>query len=176
MARASDQTLVRRALDGDADAAGELFRRHWKRAWKAAYRVLGDRELAEDALQEGFIRVIGNLPSFRADGDFGAWAAAITANRARTIVETRAQRPTLPLDERMPAGDSVEHAVEGAAVADAVRDLPEDQRRTMLLREVGGYSTAETAELTGVSEGTVKSRLARAGARMRARLGDDDGA
>ncbi|MEQ9337636.1 MAG: sigma-70 family RNA polymerase sigma factor, partial [Miltoncostaeaceae bacterium] len=152
MARASDQMLVRRAIEGDADAAGELFQRHWKRAWKAAYRVLGDRELAEDALQEGFIRVINSLPSFRTDGDFGAWAATITANRARTIVETRAQRPTVPLDERMPAGDSVERSLDESAVVDAIRDLPEDQGRTVMLREVGGYSTAETAEITGVSE------------------------
>lgn len=172
MARATDTVLVQRALSGDSDAAGELFRRHWKRCWKAAYRVLHDQELAEDALQDGFIRVIANLASFRADGDFGAWAATITANRARSIVESRSLRATVPLDERMAAADRVDQVVDGALVVDAVRDLPDDQRRTLMLREVGGYSTAETAAMTGVSEGTVKSRLARASARLRGRLDD----
>ena len=78
----TDSELVVAIRAGSAEAADELFARHWPRAWKAAYAVLGDRTAADDAAQRAVERAIRALDQFRTDGSFGAWIGRIAANQA----------------------------------------------------------------------------------------------
>ena len=168
MREPTDSALVAGVLRGDDSAATLLFRRHARRAWLAARRICGDDHLADDALQEGFIRALRHLSMFDDQRPFGTWLAVIVANRCRRLMADRAASPEVALRHDLVASDVPgARADDRLAIAQALRGLSEDHRRVVLLREVAGYSTAETASMTGVSEGTVKSRLARAHHRLR---------
>lgn len=175
MRRLSDQLLAARALAGEREAAGQLFRRHQAAAWRAAYRVCADPGLADEALQEGFIRAMRYLHAYDPQRPFGTWISVVVANRARTLRRRAVGRGEEPLSDDMQSPVDETEAVDGQIVFDgAMQTLPDEQRRVVLLRVVLGLSTAETAEATGVSEGTVKSRMARARQRLRVGLEGHD--
>lgn len=172
--------LVRAAQRGDLDAFNELVLTYQHRLYNLAYRILGDPAAAADATQEALISAYRKLHAFRG-GSFLSWLLRIVANRCYDELRRRKRRPTVSweafgeTDEANPAlingGASPEERAERAELSRVLQkgilSLPPDQRVVLVLSDVEGMSYAEIAEAVGIPVGTVKSRLARARARLR---------
>jgi RNA polymerase sigma-70 factor, ECF subfamily len=180
-----DGRLVELARAGDLDAFNELVARHERPVYSVALRYVRSAELAEDVTQDTFLRAYRSLDTFRNEAGFGlrAWLLTIAANRARDLLRAQTRRPTSSLD----SGDDDEHAWEpealgetpldfaqrgelGAFLERALGGLPPEQRLVVILSDVQGLPYEQIAEIAGVPTGTVKSRLNRGRARMRAML------
>lgn len=173
-----DHALLRLHQDGDAEAFGEIFRRHRDRMWAVALRTTRDPELAADAVQDAFLNAFRRAGSFRGDAQVTTWLHRITVNAC--LDRLRRIKPTADLADHDPveprdAHRSVEVRLD---VRQALAQLPEGQRLALVLVDMHGLSVAEAATVLEVAEGTVKSRCSR-GREAMARLldlgeGDDD--
>lgn len=168
-----DDVLVRRHVGGDPDAFGELVRRHRDRLWAVALRTLGDPDDAADALQEGLINAFRRAGSYRGDAAVTTWLHRIVVNACIDRVRRASSRPTVALPESAdhPAvtatgGDPADRVSMRLDVEAALATLPPEQRAPLVLVDMEGFSVAEVAELLGCPVGTVKSRCARARARL----------
>jgi RNA polymerase sigma-70 factor (ECF subfamily) len=161
LAEASDAELLARHVAGEAEAFGEIFRRHRDRMWAVALRTVGDRELAADAVQDAFIAAFRRADRFRGEAAVTTWLHRITVNCA--IDRVRRQRPMSPLPEIDPADAHDRHGEAETAldVRAALATLPEAQRLALVLVDMHGLSIAEAASVLEVAEGTVKSRCSR---------------
>lgn len=150
-------------LVADAPAVEALFDEHWLTAWRAAYAVTGRSDLADDAAQDAFINAIRWWSTFDRRKPFAPWIAKIAVNRARDLIRAEGRRSVTPLDDNVqaPARANV------TALLAAVSALPVEQRETVVLHHVLGFSLREVAEVVGVPEGTVASRLGRGVAQLR---------
>jgi RNA polymerase sigma-70 factor, ECF subfamily len=159
----SDAELLAAHVQGDEDAFGELVRRHRDRLWAVALRTLGDREEAADAVQEALLSAYRRADTFRGDAAVTTWLHRIVVNACLDRVRRRKARPTAPLGELDPpeGRDEAAAAEQRLDVSRALAALPEAQRVALVLVDMQGLSVAETAQITGVAEGTVKSRCAR---------------
>ena len=171
MTEAAERELVDRARCGSADAATELFERHWRRAWQVAFTLAGDAQTAEDVVQDAFERAFAGLPDFNGRSSFGTWLYRIVVNRALNV--RRRERRLVPTPVRATA-DAPSDAE--PALADLVRRLPAERRTPVVLRYWLDFTPAEIADLLGVPLGTVHSRLARGLAQLRLALEEDDDA
>ncbi|HEU4423875.1 MAG TPA: RNA polymerase sigma factor SigM [Pilimelia sp.] len=180
----SDEELLRAHASGEAGAFELIVRRHRDRLWAVALRTLGDREDAADALQEALLSAHRNADRFRGESAVTTWLHRIVVNACLDRLRRRKAHPTVPLpDGSRPDDSGGRHTsgVEPAApivdldtalvVRDALARLPVEQRAALILVDVQGYSVAETAQILGVAEGTVKSRCARGRARLAVMLG-----
>jgi RNA polymerase sigma-70 factor (ECF subfamily) len=180
-ARRRDLWLVERARDGDLDAFNDLVELHQDHLYGLVARLVPDRDQAADAVQEAFFSAYRNLRSFRG-GSVRSWLGRIAINAAMDTQRYRKRRPAQPYpeleDERWQppaaASEDPERVVVAAersrALADALARIGADQRTAIVLFDVEGYDYAEIAELTGVSLGTVKSRIHRGRLALRAVL------
>jgi RNA polymerase sigma-70 factor (ECF subfamily) len=183
-----DGQLIERARAGDLDAFNLLVARHERPVYSVALRYVRSAELAEDVTQDTFLRAYRSLDSFRNEAGYGlrAWLLTIAANRARDVLRAHTRRPTSSLD----AGDDDERAWEpealdespldfaqrgelGAWLERALGSLPPDQRLAVILSDVQGLPYEQVAEIVGAPTGTVKSRLNRGRAKLRAVLLND---
>lgn len=163
-----DSELVAAALQGSSEAAELLFERHWPRAWKAAYAVLGNRDAADDAAQRAVERTFRALERFQPDGSFGAWIARIAVNQAIDALRRAPREQELP--ETLAAPDRYAEMLDRDALVSAVAELDRDRRLVVVLRYWLDLDPPEIAERLGVPVGTVSSRLSRALAELRERL------
>lgn len=168
-----DAGLVRRVLAGEAGAFAGLVSRHRDRLGRYATRMLGNREDAEDAVQETFIRAYRSLA--RCDPErFGPWVFTILVNRCRTLGAQRARRARMM--EEAPAAlsagepDPAEHQAWSETVRWAVARLGAVHREALLLKHVEDLSYEEMAKLTGASISALKMRVKRARDELRAIL------
>jgi RNA polymerase sigma-70 factor (ECF subfamily) len=163
-----DSELVQRASAGDRAAFEELYRRHRDRIYGLLWRLAGgDAALAEDLLQEAFVRAWRKLDSFRGDSRFATWLHRLSANVALTDRRTRVRKVgrETPLDdaiERVATGERDVPAPEQMDLEAAIAGLPERARAVLVLYDIEGYSHAEVAELTGMAIGSSKAQLHRA--------------
>ncbi len=176
----ADGALVERVLRGDSRAFDALVRRHDRRAFALAFRLLGHREDAEDVVQESFVAALEALDRFDVTRPFGPWLYRIVVNRSLNARKSRARRSTDVLPEDAPAHTpSPERAAQaaetGRRVRAAVAALPERQRVVMTMIELEGFSGPEVAEILGIPEGTVRWHLHSARNALRAALGSDEG-
>jgi RNA polymerase sigma-70 factor, ECF subfamily len=178
-AEPSDGDLLRRHVDGDPEAFGELFLRHRDRLWAVAVRTLSDPEEAADALQDAMISAFRRADSFRGDSAVSTWLYRIVVNASLDRLRRRAARPAADgADERTLDNLAVAHATPDPStdsdtsldVMAALRMLPPEQQAALVLVDMLGYPVAEAADILGISEGTVKSRSARGRARLLPRL------
>jgi len=180
----ADDVLAGRARDGDLDAFNELVERHQSAVFGLCYRLIGGREAAEDATQEAF------LSAFRSIGRFGggnvrSWLLRIGANEAKDELRRRRRKDiAVSLDEPLPGtGETAEPADTapgtedlafrgeiGPALERLLLELPFDQREAVVLADVYDLRYEEVAAITGVSTGTVKSRISRGRERLRAMI------
>ena len=158
--RDPDPRIVQRARRGDLLAFEELVREFQADAFRFAWHLTRDRQLAEDVTQETFLRVFRFLHGFRGDRRFGSWLFSIVRNCAIDALRLQRRQP-LPLDETMPIR-SVTDAAARVELDAALRAVSSDHRETFLLVEVFGLSYQECADVLGVAVGTVKSRMFRA--------------
>jgi RNA polymerase sigma factor (sigma-70 family) len=170
-----DGELVTRARRGDVGAFEDLVRRYEATAVRVASMVCGSGG-AEDAAQEGFIRAYRSLDKFDAGRPFRPWLLRIVVNVAKNRV--RAEHRHRQLSLRVPRTDVAEDAAPDALLADerraalahALDRLPERDRVMIACRWFEDMSEREIADTLAIRPGTVKSRLSRAMARLRAEL------
>ncbi|HSM50882.1 MAG TPA: sigma-70 family RNA polymerase sigma factor [Thermoanaerobaculia bacterium] len=184
-----DAADVARARAGDEAAFERLVSRHEAALYRLAWRMLGRREEALDAVQEAFLRVFRGLGSYRGEAAFRTWATGIAINVCRNrlaAAETRASRRSRSLDAPAREGGELrepalpdpspgpEAEARGAelrrALGRALAELTPEHRAVLLLCEMQGLSYEEAAAALGCRLGTVRSRLARARGALRERL------
>ena len=166
-----DEKLVRRAQRGDRWAFEALVERHEARLYTLAARVLGSREDAADAVQEAFIRAWLALPKFRGGSRFSTWLYRICLNAAHDVRAKRRDQVFGELPEPTDPRDRFAEKELSGELQAALNALDEAYRVAVVLSDVLGCSYAEIAELTGVAEGTVKSRIFRGRSELAQRLG-----
>ncbi len=171
--------MIEEAQAGDSHAFGLLLRAHDERMRALAWKLLGDRDRMDDALQDAYVKAWRSLGSFRRDADFGTWLYRITYNACIDDLRRNKHRAT-PYDwsdtGQQPAvgGAGPErHAVAADSVARLLNTLPADQRATVVLVDGEGFDNQAAARILGVAVGTVASRLSRARATLRAGLGEE---
>jgi RNA polymerase sigma-70 factor (ECF subfamily) len=157
-----DEELVRRFVAGDRDALADLVRRHEGRVYNIAFRMLGGREDAFDAVQDVFITCLRKLASFRGHSAFTTWLHRVTVNVCLDALRRR--RPEVPSGDELPevpVPDPADSAVEAVAVQRALLRVPDEFRVVLVLHDVQGQTYETIAEILGAPIGTVKSRLHR---------------
>jgi RNA polymerase sigma-70 factor (ECF subfamily) len=174
--RDADTYLIDRARSGDTEAVTELYRRHERRVYNLALRTIGNPWDAADVAQEAFIKAFRNLNSFKGDARFSTWLHRIVVNAAYDYL--RRQRPE-PMDGEIleeisgPSGagavvgsgrDGIDPAIDGLSdpLRDALMSLNDGFRFAVVLCDLLGFPYDEAAEILGVQEGTIKSRIFRA--------------
>ena len=164
-AASDDLTLLQRAARGDGSAVMALYDRHAPALLALAMRVLGNRDEAEEVLQESFVRIWQEAASYDANrAGFRAWACTIVRNRALDLVRRRGTqiRGTAVMEQPEPPAkpDAVAQSGEDAArVRAALATLPEAQRHALELAYYEGLTHVEIAERTKTPLGTVKTRI-----------------
>ena len=169
----TDPDLVALVRGGSQDAVGELFRRHWKSTWRAAYGLCGRRAMADDMAQDAFERAFGGLATFNGRSSFGTWVQRIAINRTIDQLRREKRLGELTGDLEDPV-EWAERAQRDPAVMRAVGGLAPQRRVAVVLRYWFDYTPAEIAEALGVPVGTVSSRLSRALDERRSALEDGD--
>ena len=172
-----DAVLVERSRNGDQDAYAELVTRYQAIAARTAYVITGTAADAEDVAQDAFVKAYYALDRFHAGAPFRPWLLRIVANEAINRRKAAGRRPTVGLSvvEDRASGDTA-LSPEASALArerrelvlDALRQMSAEDRLVIAYRYFFDLSEAEMAEALGVARGTVKSRLSRAIARLRA--------
>jgi len=170
----SDRELLSAHCAGDADAFGEIFRRHRDRMWAVALRTTRDPEMAADAVQEAFIAAFRRADSFRGDAAVTTWLHRIVVNSC--LDRLRRNKPVvgLPDADHSDLADRHDHHLSVDVRLDvqrALEQLPEGQRMALVLVDMHGLSVTEAARVLEVAEGTIKSRCARGRAAMVPLLG-----
>lgn len=178
-----DEELVDLARGGDADAYVQLVERYQRLAQRVAFVVTRSAAEAEDATQEAFVKAYYALGRFRSGAPFRPWLLRIVTNEARNRVRSASRRAQLALRvERLdrPSGGAapspeatVASAESHRALLDAVNRMNEKDRLAISCRYFLELTERETAEVLGWPRGTVKSRLARALARLRKVMEED---
>lgn len=175
----SDRKLVRNLRRRDEDAFRELVRVYQHRVFNIVYRILGDREEAEDVAQEVFVAIFKHIDSFRGDAKFSTWVYRIATNQARNRLKYHARRHRRDHQNYEDAPESAhqdsdfagsipqpEDAVLGRElekiIQEGLAELGEIHRTIIVLRDVEHLTYQEIAEIVELPEGTVKSRLFRA--------------
>lgn len=158
-----DRELAARAARGDDDAFAELVRRHERRVYNLALRMLGRPEDARDASQDAFVSCYRNLARFRGDAAFSTWLHRIAINACYDALRRR--REVLGLDEAPeppPAADHGDAVTTSVDVRRALLAVPEEFRTVLVLHDIQDLGYDEIARILQVPIGTVKSRLHRA--------------
>jgi RNA polymerase sigma-70 factor, ECF subfamily len=174
-----DAAVVTAFLDGEERAFAELVERYQTRLLNFIYRTIGDREKAEDLVQEVFIRVYRHLHRFDRTKKFSTWIYTIASNLAKNELRNRSRNPLVLFQTLMKNREADQRPLEWedntyrpddlfrkrhlkSQVDAAVDQLPEHHRTVFVLREMEGKTYEEIAEITDTNLGTVKSRLNRA--------------
>jgi RNA polymerase sigma-70 factor (ECF subfamily) len=177
--------LIREAQRGDLPSFNTLVTAYQSRAFNLAYRILAETPAAEDAAQEAFVAAYRKISTFRG-GSFRAWLLRIVTNASYDELRRRRRRPAVSLDsygddptQTGEAADAIavsseegpetayERSELARALEDCLADLPLEFRTIAVLVDVQGLDYGEASAVAGVPIGTIKSRLARARARLR---------
>ena len=175
-----EPALVRRAQAGDRAAFGAIVRAHQAAALRLATIICGDSTEAYDIVQDSFVKAFHALPRMRSTESLRPWMMRIVANQSKNARRSRARRDArverqirMRVDDAPTTDDLVLTTVAAERLVDAVGRLSADDRHVIACRYFAGLNEAETASALGVARGTVKSRTARALARLRTELGDE---
>jgi RNA polymerase sigma factor (sigma-70 family) len=163
MVESNEQELLDRCREGDQAALAVLFHSHYPKSLRVAFGLIGDRQLAEDAVQEGFSRAIRGLHKLDPGVPFDWWLLRSVTWASRT--EIRRRRPEIVLRDpsELPEADVAGPNSEmRLLVLDALRRLSPRSREVVIARFYLGYSERESAKFLGCRPGTVKSRTYRA--------------
>lgn len=182
-----DLFLVEACKNGDASAFELLVKRHDTKLFRIAQHITHNREDAQDAVQDAFLKAFRNLNQFRGSSRFSTWLTRITVNES--LMKLRKQRSTNKeeaLDEDFRHEENIgafevadwapnpEELYSGSELRSILRSelqqLPSSLKVVFVLRDIQGFSTEETAELLDVSAVAIKARLWRARVRLRERL------
>ena len=171
-----DQTLIARVLAGDTSAAKPLYERYVSQVYRLTYRLAGDDALAQDWVQETFVRAFERLAQYRGDAAFGTWLCAVansvSLNGLRKVNQVRAREIELEQAVGIARDDELGAADVRERIDRAIDQLPEKYRRVFVMYDMEGYSHDEIAGALGISSAASKVQLLRARAKLRAQLAD----
>lgn len=178
---AEEQKLIDAAIAGDSSAFERLIEPLEGRIYAVALRMCGNREDAQDCMQESMIRIYRALSSFKGQSSFSTWVYRITMNTCLDELRRRKARRSTSLDTLLDSGwsptdetDTPErHAIQSEqrrTLERAIAELPEDMRAAVVLRDIQGLAYDEIASALNVNVGTVKSRISRGRERLREKL------
>jgi RNA polymerase sigma-70 factor (ECF subfamily) len=177
----SDAALVAAARGGDTRAFERLYRLHSGRILGVCLRMTRRRDIAEDCVQQTFIRAWRSLAAFEGRSAFGTWLHRIAVNEVLTYARNHGTRVEATQDDAVEESDeSVANARDGANEYDAgevmdveraLATLPDGSRNVVVLQAVYGYSHEEVADMLGIAVGTCKAQLHRGRRLLRERLG-----
>lgn len=187
--RLEDAEMVLAVREGDTTAFRGLVEKYQGRVYSMLYGMLRNREDARDITQDAFVKAFHNLDSFRLESSFYTWLYRIAMNLAIDLVRKRKRRQTSSYEEEIATRDgdgeiAEVHHEDGPSrtlqrkrlykrIMDAVDTLPDDQKQAILLRELEGLSYKEIADIMGIPEGTVMSRLFYARKKLQKLLADE---
>jgi RNA polymerase sigma-70 factor, ECF subfamily len=165
-----EQELIRKAQKGDRDAFREIFDRYHGRLFSCAFSILMNKEDAEDVVQDAFVKVFFSIEGFKGDSSFYTWVYRIVHNLAVDLKRKKGRRGgdaeeyredigLSPVEAFMSPSSSLHHRQQLVLLQKALQELSDEHRETLVLREIEGLSYEEIADVTGVSKGTVMSRL-----------------
>jgi RNA polymerase sigma factor (sigma-70 family) len=175
----SDEALLAGLASRDEEATAAFVQRFQRRVYGLAFLILGDADAASDVVQETFLRVWRHAEAFDPRrGAVGPWVLSIARNLAVDHLRLRRWSPVEPASLRLVEGPSGEPGPEERAIADAdaerlrraLGQLPQEQRRAVVLAAFYGRTAREIADLEGVPLGTVKTRVRSALLKLRAAL------
>lgn len=172
-----DRELAARALAGDQAAYGALMQRHRDAVWRLARGAIGDTDEAFDITQESFVAAFAALARYDGSRPFRAWIARITLNKCRDWARRRAVRRFFafakPMDDALDIAtpdatpeEAARSHQEVARINAAIATLPANLKDVLLLRTIEQMSQADTAQVLGVTQKTVETRLYRARAKL----------
>ena len=176
----ADEDLISLVGRGDAEAFAMLYDRHSRPAYSLAYRMMGEKQAAEDIVQDSFLKLWREATSYRAQrASVRTWLLSIVHNRSIDQLRSSASRRRMHEKVEMSAPTSQPSEAFSEAwrnsqreqVREALKTLPEDQLKTLELAYFSGYTHVEIAELLGVPLGTVKGRMRAGLKKMRAYFG-----
>ncbi|MBQ7896217.1 MAG: sigma-70 family RNA polymerase sigma factor [Oscillospiraceae bacterium] len=177
MTRQEEAQVIERVLSGDINAYEQLVTQYEKSVYNLALRMTDNPEDAADMAQEAFIKAYNSLSSFRGDSKFSVWLYRIVSNVCLDFLRKQSRRPSVSLsvedddgedvqldvpDDSMSPELQLERKLTRESVREGLKQLPEDYRQILLLRELQGLSYDEIAETLEIGVGTVKSRIFRA--------------
>lgn len=176
-----EQELIRLAGDGDQRAFETLMSVQESRMYAVALRMCGNREDAQDCMQEAMIRIFRSMTTFKGQSSFATWVYRITMNSCLDELRRRKTRTATSLDALLDNGyapsdesDTPEqHSLQNEQrrqLERAIAELPEDMRAAIVLRDIQGCSYEEIAQTLDANVGTIKSRISRGRERLRAAL------
>lgn len=186
-----DATLVQRVQRADAAAFAVLMRRYNRRLYRTARAILKDDGAAEDAVQEGYLAAWRHVGAFRGDAQIGTWLTRIVVNQALQALRRRRREQVVvlfdePAAEPANGNDAITDPLAADMPEDAmartemrrlierkIDELPEAYRTVFVLREVEDLTVDEAAAALSIPAATVRSRLFRAKARLRASLAEE---
>ncbi len=175
-----EKRLIKEILAGNADAFAAIVEANQRNVYALALRMTGSPEDAQDIAQEVFLKTYGELGKFRGDSRLSVWLYRMTYNLCIDHLRKQKRRPTQPLyieedgeetvlelpDIRYQPETELERKELQEAVQNALQQLSPEHRKILLMREYAGRSYTEIALHLGITEGTVKSRIARARERV----------
>lgn len=167
--RMTEIQLIEGCLANERFAQKELYDRYKDAMFTLAYRISGDFGLAEEILQDAFLKVFRGLGSFRKESTLGAWIKTILVRTAYNKIRKKIRFSSLdylPADEHIHWGSSLDTEY----LEKAIVSLPDGYRSVFVLIEVEGYGHKEVSEMLGISEGTSKSQLFHAKKKLRSIL------
>jgi RNA polymerase sigma-70 factor (ECF subfamily) len=186
-----ERSLLRRLRAHDERAFRELIDGHRDRVYNITFRMLGNRAEAEDIAQEVFITVFKTIETFREESKFSTWLYRVTVNHCKNRIKYLARRHDRDRDELDETSNGHNSAAVGSAIGgatpaapdralegaqmekllqDAIGNLDDEHRVVVVLRDIEDLSIEEICEITGLPDGTVKSRLHRARLALRKKL------
>ncbi|MGB9742936.1 MAG: RNA polymerase sigma factor [bacterium] len=181
----SDEELVRRVQQGNMAAFEELVRRYERKVYNITYRLLGNEQDATEALQDTFLRAYRFIPKFAFRSSFYTWLYRIATNVSLTRLRRRKNVEVVSLDAPVPETDDLKFDLPDTGqtpeevfaqkrlrerLDQAVRELPENYRQVVVLRDLEGLSNEEVSRILKLSVPAVKSRLHRARLALREKL------
>jgi len=174
MVDTSDRAIIEQVLSGNDEAYARLVDRHYARCARIAVRILGNREDAEEAIQDAFLRAFRALEDYEDRERFSAWLARILVNQCRTMLARTRRREAVFLDvdprELDLAAAGGDLTVGWPELEHALARLPVEQREAIVLKFADDLTYEEMARITGAGESALKMRVQRAFARLRALL------
>jgi len=178
MSDTKERDLVKRAKSGDVEAFEQLILGCEKKVFNIAYRMIGNYDDANELAQEVFLKAFRTIKNFKGDSLFSTWIYRVTANVCLDELRRRKKKAVISLDEDIELKDGeVKRQIPDDAptpdleaesneikniVNESIRQLPDDYRNMIVLRDIQGFSYDEISKIVNCPEGTVKSRINRA--------------
>ena len=176
-----ERALIDRASGGDPEAFNQLMEQHERRMYAVALRMCANREDAQDCLQEAMLRVYRAIGNFKGESSFSTWVYRITMNTCLDELRRKKNKQSASLDDLLDEGwapadertSPEKHAVRAETARilhQTIRELPEDMRAAVVLRDIQGYAYEEIAKILDINVGTIKSRISRGREKLREKL------